>query len=63
MNSYPDSDFGKIIEEYVAKTAIGHAIIWEEKLRLHVKPKPAWCPDLLWAKICSLVLVQSKEIQ
>lgn len=57
-------DLGKVIEELLYKATYGpegENTIWEHKLRLHLKPKPNWCPDKLWAKLVSLVLVQSKQ--
>lgn len=44
---------------YASYGSKGEKTLWEHKFRLHVRPKPAWCPDRLWAKLLSLVLVQS----
>lgn len=50
---------GSIVTELTYKMAHEKATLWEERLRLHVKPKPAWMPDSLWQKIVGMVLVQS----
>ena len=39
---------GKVIDEYVHKVDLDGRLLWEEKLRLHIKPRPAWCPETLW---------------
>jgi hypothetical protein len=57
-------ELGKVIDELFYKVTygpIGEATLWEHKLRLHLKPKPVWCPLGLWLKIVALVLVQSFE--
>lgn len=57
-------DLGKIIDEMVYKVTSGpngQHTLWEKKMRLHIKPKPAWCPDKLWAKLVSLVVIQSEQ--
>lgn len=52
---------GEVIDEYVHKVTIDKAIIWEEHLRLHIKPRPKWCPENLWRKLVALVLIQSVQ--
>lgn len=54
-------EIGEVIDELVHKAVIEKAVIWEDHLRLHIKPKPAWCPDRLWAKLLNLVLIQSTQ--
>lgn len=57
-------NLGKIVDQLVYKVIYGpegESVLWEHKLRLHLRPKPAWCPLRLWAKLVSLVLVQSYE--
>lgn len=34
---------------------------WEQILRLHIKPRPAWIPETLWRKIVCLVFEQSQQ--
>ena len=55
------NELGKVIEELTYKIQMDKASIWEEKLKLHMKPKPSWMPTSLWAKIVNLVLIQSVE--
>jgi hypothetical protein len=56
---------GTILDEKVFKITcdLGNrkATLWEETLRLHLKPKPDWVPDRLWAKIVNLVVTQSSQ--
>ena len=58
-------DLGTVLSEKVFKLSgdfgTHKATIWEETLRLHLKPKPAWCPDRLWAKLVNLVITQSTQ--
>jgi hypothetical protein len=53
--------FGKVIEEYVSRVTLNEKLIWEEKLRLHIKPKPSWCPEKLWQKLVVMVVHQTSE--
>ena len=60
----PTESLGKVLDELHIKISAEHSkgrLVWEEKLRLHLRPKPKWCPDGLWAKIVGLVVVQSIE--
>ena len=52
---------GKTIEEITIKIVHQQKTLWEQKLRLHMRPKPAWMPPRLWAHIVGLVLVQSEQ--
>lgn len=54
------SELDNIIDELNIKIHMGH-LVWEEKLKLHLRPKPKYLSDELWAKIVSLVLIQSVE--
>lgn len=51
---------GEVIEEFVDRASLENKIIWERKLRLHIKPKPDWLPESLWKKLLSLLLTQSE---
>lgn len=54
-------NMGKVIDELHYKITDGRATVWETKLRLHLKPKPDFIPQRLWAKIVNLVVVQSDQ--
>lgn len=60
-------NLGTVLSEKVFKLTsdFGNtkATLWEETLRLHLKPKPNWCPDRLWAKLVNLVITQSSQRQ
>lgn len=50
---------GDVIDEYVHAVDLRGKVIWEEHLRLHIKPRPQWCPEKLWARLVNLVVNQS----
>lgn len=54
-------DLGKIIAEQTQKATMEGMTLWERVLRLHVKPRPKWCPVPLWKKVVNLVLIQSEQ--
>lgn len=37
------------------------AILWEEHLKLYIKPRPAFIPEAMWIKMLDLVLFQTRE--
>lgn len=55
--------FGEVIEELAHKNWLRESEEWEKKLRLHIKPKPEWCPSPLWKKLVNLVVIQTTEIR
>lgn len=64
MNEPDATLLGTTIEELTYKVTYGpegENTLWEHKLRLHIRSKPSWCPTPLWAKLCSFVLIQSKQ--
>lgn len=54
------TEFDKLLDELTIKIDVGHQI-WEEKLKLWVRPKPKYLSDSLWQRLVSLVLIQSVE--
>jgi len=52
---------GEVIDEYVHKVDFQGKLIWEEHLRLHLKPRPKWCPEKLWIRLVNLVITQSSQ--
>lgn len=52
---------GAVIATQVQRIRSEQMEAWECVLRLHIKPKPSWCPMPLWKMVCNLVLVQSEE--
>ena len=56
--------FGKELDSLVYKVTYGpegEKTLWEHKLKLWLRPKPQWCPNKLWVKLVSLVLLQTIE--
>lgn len=53
---------GKVLDEVVFKFSHEQSVIWEERLRLHLRPRPYWMPKRLWCVIVNLVVLQSSEI-
>jgi hypothetical protein len=51
----------KLITELTYKITHEKGVLWEERLKLYMKPKPNWMPDRVWAKIVGLVLYQTIE--
>jgi hypothetical protein len=51
---------GKTLDEFHIQIHMGH-LMWEEKLKLHLRPRPSWCSQSVWGKIVSLVVVQSVQ--
>ena len=59
----PEDEIGRVIAEQVQKIRGEQMAAWERVLRLHIKPRPSWCPEPLWVKAVNLVLVTSEEIR
>lgn len=53
------TEFGKIIAEQTQRIQMEQTEAWERVLRLHIRPKPAWMPERLWAHLLNLVLHQT----
>ena len=49
--------FGTLLDELTIKINCGH-LVWEEKLKLYLRPKPVYIPIGLWSKLVRLVLLQ-----
>lgn len=52
---------GEIIAQQTQRVTMDKAVLWEDVLRLHIKPKPAWMPMSVWAKLLDMVLIQSVQ--
>ena len=52
---------GKVLEELVVRFQAEKRTLWEEKVRLHLKPRPQWLPEWAWRRMVRTVLVQSVE--
>lgn len=55
------NDLGLVIHEQAYKFQFEKMTLWEETLRLYIKPKPKWCPMFLYAWAVHLVYIQSRE--
>lgn len=51
-------EMGKVLDELNIKIQMGK-LVWEERLRLHLNPKPKWLSDSLWHRLVQLVVSQS----
>ena len=58
-----EETLGKTIAEQTQKITFDQKTAWEHVLRLHIRPRPSWCPEPLWVKVVNLVLVTSEEIR
>lgn len=52
-------DTWKLIDKLNWQVVYDGRILWEERLKLWLKPRPIWCPERLWVKLVNLVLHQS----
>ena len=52
---------GTVIDDYIHRVDFEGRKVWEEHLRLHIKPKPSWMPLKLWSHLLTLILTQSVE--
>lgn len=49
------------ITRLTIRVTADECILWEDELKLYMKPKPKWIPLILWGKLVSLVLYQTKR--
>lgn len=54
-------DVSSKITELVYKVTSHKNTLWEEKLSLYIRKRPAYIPERLWNKLINLVLIQTKE--
>jgi hypothetical protein len=52
---------GKVLDELVVKFQAHKRTLWEDRMRLHLKPKPRFIPEWAWRRMVRAVLVQSVE--
>ena len=52
---------GEVIAEQTHAIIVEHRTAWERVMRLHIKPRPAWCPEPVWRELVALVVVQSEQ--
>lgn len=50
-----------VIDEITFKMMHEKYRLWEEKLKLHLKPKPKWLPIKIWSKLVNLVVFESSQ--
>lgn len=54
-------NLSKVIVQEAYRFQFEKMTLWEEKLRLVIKPKPDWCPTWLYQWAINLVLKQERE--
>lgn len=47
---------GQILAQMRAQNSL-----WEDRLSLVIKPRPAWLPEWVWTRLLSMLLVQEIE--
>lgn len=56
-----DNPLGKIIAEQSQRVLHEQRVAWEVVMRLHVKPRPRWCPMWAWRVVVRNVIFQSEQ--
>jgi hypothetical protein len=51
----------ELVTGLVIKVTTEKCILWEDHLKLYIKPKPNYIPQKLWEYILNLVLYCTKE--
>ncbi len=54
-------DIGTLVDELTYKVIHEKASLWEEKLKLYIKPKPTWMPMTIYKLLLDLVFIQTIE--
>jgi hypothetical protein len=57
------TNLGKVITEQVYRFQFEKMTLWEEHLRLHLKPKPKWCPVFVWKWLVKKMLYQTTKVE
>ena len=63
MKGVAQQHLGKVITEQAYRFQFEKMTMWEEHLRLHLKPKPPWCPGFFWEWMVKQILHQEIDVK
>lgn len=55
-------NLGKVITQQAYKFQFEKMTMWEEHIKLFLKPKPRWIPSFVWGWMIRLMLQQKTEV-
>lgn len=50
-----------VLDEFIVRIAHERAVVVEERIALHVRPRPRWMPEYAWRRLLARMLVVRSE--